>query len=78
MKPGEIYQMELDMIGTANLFQRGHRIRVHLTSSHFPQFTRNLNNGEPYGTSAEAVVAEQTIYHSGSRASHILLPVIEE
>ncbi len=78
MKPGEIYQMELDMIGTANLFQRGHRIRVHLTSSHFPQFARNLNNGEPYGTSAEAVVAEQTIYHSGSRASHILLPVIEE
>lgn len=78
MKPGEIYPLELDMVGTANLFQPGHRIRVHVTSSHFPQFARNLNNGEPYGTSAEAVVAEQTIYHSSSRASHILLPVIED
>jgi putative CocE/NonD family hydrolase len=64
------------MIGTANLFQPGHRIRVHLTSSHFPQFSRNLNTGEPFGTATEMVVAEQTIYHSSQRPSHILLPVI--
>ena len=76
MEPGEVYEMEIDMIGTANLFQTGHRIRVHVTSSHFPQFARNLNNGEPYGTSDSMVVAEQTVYHSAERASHVLLPVI--
>ena len=77
MEPHEVYQMEIDLIGTANLFQTGHRIRVHVTSSHFPQFARNLNNGEPYGTSASMVVAEQTVYHSPERPSHVLLPVIE-
>ena len=77
MDPGTIYRMEVDMIGTANLFKRGHRIRVHVTSSHFPQFARNLNTGEPYGTGKAMVVAKQTIHHSNSRASHILLPVIE-
>ena len=78
MDPGTVYRMQLDMIGTANLFKRGHRIRVHVTSSHFPQFARNLNNGEPYGTSTEMVVAKQTIHHSNSQASHIVLPVIEQ
>ena len=77
MDPGEAYELEVDMIGTANLFRAGHRIRIHVTSSHFPQFARNLNNGEPYGTSASMVVAEQTVYHSPERPSHILLPVID-
>ena len=76
MEPDTAYDMEIDMIGTANLFQKGHRIRVHVTSSHFPQFARNLNNGKPYGTSNTAVVAEQTVYHSAERPSHIVLPVI--
>ena len=78
MDSGTVYRMQLDMIGTANLFKRGHRIRVHVTSSHFPQFARNLNNGEPYGTSTEMVVAKQTIHHSNSQASRIVLPVIEQ
>ena len=76
MVPHHPYQMEVDMIGTANLFQAGHRIRVHITSSHFPQFARNLNNGEPYGTTDSWLVAEQTVYHSSDRPSHILLPVV--
>ncbi len=76
MEPGEIYEMEIDLIGTANLFQTGHRIRVHLTSSHFPQFARNLNTGEPFGTGEGMTVAEQTIHHSADRPSHLMLPVI--
>ena len=55
---------------------RGHRIRVHVTSSHFPQFDRNPNTGETFGTSARVKVAQQTVYHDAERPSHILLPVI--
>ena len=77
MDPGEVYEMEIDMIGTANRFRKGHRIRVHVTSSHFPQFSRNLNNGQPYGASDSAVIAEQTVYHSADRPSHVLLPVVD-
>jgi hypothetical protein len=78
MNPGEVYELEIDLIGTANLFQKGHRVRLHITSSHFPQFNRNPNTGKAFGTSAEIVKAEQTVYHGGAKVSHLVLPVIEK
>jgi putative CocE/NonD family hydrolase len=76
MKPGQVYRLEIDLVGTSIAFQPGHRIRVHVTSSHFPQFDRNPNTGAPFGTSAEVKVAQQTVYHDAERPSHVLLPVI--
>ena len=76
MKPGQVYQFEIDLVGTSVAFQKGHRIRVHVTSSHFPQFDRNPNTGAPFGTTNKVQVAQQTIYHDAERPSHILLPVI--
>ena len=76
MKPGEVYRFEIDMVGTSIAFQKGHRVRVHVTSSHFPQFDRNPNTGAKFGTSAQMKVAQQTIYHDVERPSHIVLPVI--
>jgi putative CocE/NonD family hydrolase len=68
--------MEIDLVGTSVAFGKGHRIRVHVTSSHFPQFDRNPNTGAPFGTSDKVKVAEQTVFHDAERPSHILLPVI--
>ena len=76
LTPGEVYEFEVDLVGTANVFLPGHRIRIDITSSHFPQFDRNPNTGEPFGTSAKVRVAQQTIFHTAQRASHILLPVV--
>ena len=76
LTPGQVYRMEIDLVGTSVAFRKGHRIRVHVTSSHFPQFDRNPNTGETFGTSARIKVAQQTVYHDGERPSHILLPVI--
>jgi putative CocE/NonD family hydrolase len=76
LKPGQPYKFEIDLVGTSVAFQKGHRIRVQLASSHFPQFDRNPNTGEKFGTSDRIRVAEQTIYHDAERPSHILLPVI--
>ena len=76
LKPGEVYEFEIDMAGTANVFQPGHRIRVDITSSNFPQFDRNPNTGEPLGASAKVRVARQTVHHGGAKASHIVLPVV--
>ncbi len=78
LEPNKAYEFEIDMIGTANRFRKGHRIRVHVASSHFPQFSRNLNTGEPFGAGTEMKTAEQTVFHSTARASHILLPVIPD
>ena len=76
LEPGKVYKFEIDLVGTSVAFQRGHRIRVDITSSHFPQYDRNPNTGEPFGTSGKPKAAHQTIYHSGVRSSHIVLPVI--
>jgi hypothetical protein len=76
LEPGKVYEMPVDMVGTSVEFQRGHRIRVDITSSHFPQFDRNPNTGEPFGTGTAVKVAAQTIHHSAEHASYILLPVI--
>lgn len=76
LEPGKVYPFEINLVGTSNAFLRGHRIRVDLTSSHFPQFDRNPNTGDPFGSSAKTKVATQSIYHDAARASHILLPVI--
>ncbi|MGB2716229.1 MAG: CocE/NonD family hydrolase [Vicinamibacterales bacterium] len=76
LKPGQVYRYEIDLVGTSVAFLRGHRVRVQVASSHFPQFDRNPNTGAKFGSSAEIKVAEQTVYHDVERASHILLPVI--
>ena len=76
MQPGTPYRFEIDLVGTSVAFLKGHRIRVQIASSHFPQFDRNPNTGDPFGTSDRIRVAEQTIYHDAERPSHILLPVI--
>ena len=76
LTPGEVNRFEIDLVGTSVAFLKGHRIRVHVTSSHFPQFDRNPNTGAAFATSAAVKVAEQTIYHDAARASHVLLPVI--
>jgi len=76
LKPGQVYRMEIDLVGTSVAFLKGHRIRVHVTSSHFPQFDRNPNTGAPFGTTDKVRVAQQTVYHDAERSSHILLPVV--
>ena len=56
----------------ANVFERNHRIRVDVTSSSFPRFSRNLNNGEDVGTSTRIEVARQTVLHTDVYPSHVL------
>ncbi|MBK9167090.1 MAG: CocE/NonD family hydrolase [Bryobacterales bacterium] len=76
LEAGRAYEFEVDMIGTANVFLPGHRIRVDVTSSNFPQFDRNPNTGEDQGASDKVRTATQTIFHTNGQESHILLPVV--
>jgi uncharacterized protein len=75
--PGEIYRYEIDLWSTSNLFRKGHRIRVDISSSSFPRFDRNLNTGNDYATDTTLLKADQTIYHSSKYPSCIVLPVID-
>jgi len=76
LTPNTSYEFTVDMAGTANTFQAGHRIRIDITSSNFPQFDRNPNTGEPLATATKTRVAQQTIHLGGPKPSHIILPVV--
>jgi putative CocE/NonD family hydrolase len=78
LEPGKVYQFNIDLWSTSNSFQKGHRIRLEITSSNFPQFDRNPNTGHVFGQDAELQKAQQTIYHDTKYPSHILLPVIPQ
>ncbi len=78
VEPGRPYEYTVDLKATSNVFLRGHRIRLLLTSSSFPRFDRNsgaaLSPGEVREEDLSA--AEQTIFHDAARASSLVLPVV--
>jgi putative CocE/NonD family hydrolase len=76
LEPGKIYEYDIDLWATSNVFLPGHQIRVEISSSNFPRFDRNLNTGEDPMTGTRMVKAMQTIYHSAQCPSYICLPVI--
>ena len=74
--PGEVYEFTVQLAPTSNVFRKGHRIRIHVTSSNFPLWDRNPNTGDEQGMDARIEVATQTVYCDRRRPSHILLPLI--
>lgn len=78
MTPDEVYKIRLDLWATANVFRRGHRIRLEVSSSNFPRFDRNPNTGElPASQSADHFVAAlNRIYHDQDHPSRLILPLI--
>jgi hypothetical protein len=77
LEPGQVYEFNIEVGVTGNVFKKGHKIRVEVSSSNFPRFDRNLNTGRDPGTDTEYRQANQTVYHSNEFPSHIVLPVIE-
>ena len=76
MEPGQVYPFTISLQCTGNLFKRGHRIRLDISSSSFPQYDVNPNTGGPLWSAGESRVAHQTLYHDGEHPSHVLLPII--
>jgi putative CocE/NonD family hydrolase len=76
MNPGHVYEVTIELPPTSNLFVRGHRIRLDISSSNFPRFDVNPNTGEPMGRHTHQVVARNTVYFNRARASHIQLPIV--
>ncbi len=79
MEPGQVYPIDVDLWSTAITFNTGHRIRVAVSSSNWPRFHVNPNNGEPlYTADDQTVVAQQVLYFGAARPSHLLLPLVPE
>ena len=76
VEPGRAYLYTIDLWATSNVFQRGHRIRVEISSSNFPRFDRNTNTGNVIAGDATFKPALQTVLHDAQHPSHITLPVV--
>lgn len=76
IQPGKVYEYQINVGATGNVFRKGHQIRIEISSSNFPRFDRNLNTGATFGKTTEMRSAKQTIFHSDEYPSRIRLPVI--
>src|SRR5437868_6636913 len=76
MEPGKIYPVTIHLYPTANVFAKGHRIRLDISSSNFPRFDINPNTGEPLQQHRRMIPADNTVYHEPDRASQVILPII--
>ena len=76
LKPGEIAEVTVRAFPTSNLFKRGHRIRLDVSSSNFPHFDVNPNTGAPEGKGGSRVAAKNTLHLDAAHPSHVVLPII--
>jgi putative CocE/NonD family hydrolase len=70
-KAGEIYEVTVDAGVASNVFLKGHRIRLEISSSNFPRFDRNPNTGGIVAEETRLVAASQTVYHDREHPSHL-------
>ncbi len=75
--PGHVYELEVEVPPTSNVFGKGHSIRLDISSSNAPRFDVNDNTGGELASATGTVIARNTIYHNRERASHLDLSVIE-
>ncbi len=77
LRPGRVYALDVDLWSTSVIFNRGHRLRVHVTSSSAPGYDPNPNTGDAFRARDYQRVARNVLYLDRRRPSHILLPVVK-
>ena len=78
LQPGRIYELRLPKLLTANLFSPGHRLRVQVSATFVPHFSRNLQTGESEVNASASRPATIRVHHSAGHASRIQLPVVQD
>ncbi len=76
LDPGEITEFTIELNPVGNTFLEGHRIRLDLSSSDFPNYDRNHNTGGNAYSESEMIVAHQEVHHSQLHPSTLRLPVV--
>ena len=77
--PGQVYKFTIDVWATSNVFKKGHALRLEVSSSNFPRFDRNLNNGDMRFVSGDAgaLSATNAVLHDAEHSSTLILPVVK-
>jgi putative CocE/NonD family hydrolase len=77
MEPGRVYRLQFAPLATSNVFAKGHRIRIEVSSSNYPRYERNLNTGGANARETRWVVARNAVHHGPQHPSRIVLSVVE-
>jgi putative CocE/NonD family hydrolase len=78
IEPDRVYEYTLAFWrGTGNVFHKGHRICIEVSSSFFPYYLPNPGTGEDnVGLQSRRVTARQRVLHDAEHPSHVVLPII--
>jgi uncharacterized protein len=76
IKPGQGYRFDIRPFDTANVFKKGHRIRLDISSSNFPRFDVNPNTDEPLSANRRWLAVDNTVYHDAKRPSALTLSLL--
>jgi hypothetical protein len=77
MESGKVYKVTLLPLTTSNYFDVGHRLRVEVSSSSFPEYDRNLNTGGRNYDEVTGVVAHNAVHHSARYPSSLTVTVVK-
>ena len=75
--PDKPYEISVKLWPVSNLFKKGHKIRLDISSSNYPRFDVNPNTGEKLGFHTKKIIANNTIYTNDTYPSRIILPIIK-
>lgn len=76
--PGQVYHLKMDMWSTSLVFNKGHRIAVHISSSNSPKYEVHPNSFGPVNSFENAPIATNTIHLSSQHPTSITLPVVTQ
>jgi len=76
MEPGRIVPIRIGDMLTSNVFKRGHRIRLQITSSRAPHYDPNPNTGGEIAQETRLQTAAVSIHHDPSHPSRVILPFV--
>ncbi|HEX3449062.1 MAG TPA: CocE/NonD family hydrolase [Isosphaeraceae bacterium] len=78
LDPSDVVPITITLYPTANVFKKGHRIRLDISSSNYPRFDVNPNTSDPLGDYRRMVPADNTVFHEAGRPSQLVLPVVAQ
>jgi uncharacterized protein len=76
MKPGTVYQVDVDLWSTSYIWNTGHQIRIDISSSNYPRCLNNPNTADGIHKNTTYAIAHNTLYIDSVCSSSLILPEI--
>ena len=78
LTPGEVVKLTVDLASLGHRFDVGHRIRLEVSSSNYPRFMANSNDGRSVNSATEMLPAINTIRRGGEHPSALRMHVLND